>query len=216
LNTRSAWIVFVLGCTPTTHPPPHDPAPIRTAIDAGEPMDSGRDGRDASLSSSLPPPRPPAIDPDAWMRARGVPGTDALLERLGACREVHVGAPAREALLCVGGPPMAASFASGESVFPLIIAIAEKGKARAVLQIPIAAGALDRLGPNDSNYLDLTADLDQAGTVLTVSEQPKAGCAERVAAHRAIGGLERHIRMIELACRSRGRWVWHDASFVHE
>lgn len=156
---------------------------------------------------------------DAWLTRAGITGKNAAIrDRLYGCRPVTVGLPRREAALCAdAGPPMAASYPSGESVFPLVVLVAEGGAVRTVLEIPLTARALDSLDdePSSSPYVALEAHLSPDGMTIVVEEnkRPDASCA---AARAALAGpsFQRHRSMVDLACRSIGTYTWRAGRFV--
>jgi hypothetical protein len=200
----------------TTSGLPADPQPI------GPQPESERAAAAVATSAVAP------FDPFAWLAAHGVPS--ATDDRIGAsaCSVVRVGRPIQEALLCIGGEPMEGSAPGGESVFPLLVAVPEKGKLHIALRVPISAGPEDRLGPaepsdpNHGQYVELEATVAPDGMRLSIREHPGAGCAETLRRYREIntkdseqkGVLGPHIAMVERACRSRGTYMWQGGRFV--
>ncbi|MFO0642617.1 MAG: hypothetical protein U0183_25525 [Polyangiaceae bacterium] len=156
---------------------------------------------------------------EAWLTRAGITGKNAAIrDRLYGCRPVTVGLPRREAALCANaGPPMAASYPSGESVFPLVVFVAEGGAVHTALEIPLTARALDSLDDDSgsSQYVALEARLSPDGMTIVVEEnkRPDASCA---AARAALAGpsFQRHRRMVDLACRSIGTYTWRAGRFV--
>jgi len=170
--------------------------------------------------------------PEAWLTLHGVTasaasGTDPLQEIYG-CDPVRVGVPLRDGVWCLNtSGPMKGSLGSGESVFPLEVKIVEGHVLRTVLRVPIAAGALDRMeaprpdDPNQGNYIQLDAQLARDGSSITIREkaQPETKCAAALARTPQpdlAPVLANARRMVELACRSRGRYVWRGDRFVRD
>jgi len=210
---------------------PHEPQ-ASAAPSAGPPIapETGVDAAPIASAAAAPAPpdaaAPQPIAAAAWFAARGV---TTLPERtageLTGCAAVNLGAPPREALLCSGGPPMEGSLPGGQSLFPVIIAFAESGKLEVALRVPLAAGPQDKMGPSPDdpdhgNYLQLTASLSPDGTHLSIQDRPGAGCAERLQSFRdqnrngpLKGVLTPQIRVVEVACRSRGEYSWRRGGF---
>jgi hypothetical protein len=226
-------ILLVVACNrvaPQPARPPIEPvAAASSAIDAGAETVPTVETRDAGATDgSAAQTRGEATADDAtfdeagieaWLTRAGVKGKDARIrDRLYGCRPVTVGLPRREAALCANaGPPMAGSYPSGESVFPLVVLVAEGGTVRTALEIPLSAGPLDPLDddPVHRHYVALEAHLSPDGMTLVVEEnkQPDATCS---AARAALAGpsLQRHRRMVDLACRSVGTYTWRAGRFV--
>ena len=201
-------------------PSPGAPVAAETGVDAA-PVASATAAPTAPDAAATQP-----IAAAAWFAARGVtPLPERTAGELTGCAAVKVGAPPREALLCSGGPPMEGSLASGQSLFPVIIAFAESGKLEVALRVPLAAGPQDKMGPSPDdpdhgNYLQLTASLSPDGMHLSVQDRPGGGCAERLQSFRdqnRSGPLKAvltpQIRVVEVACRSRGEYSWRGGGF---
>lgn len=207
----------------------------RAPIDAGDAVDAAAQARDAGVAAEVPDAAPPeavavptparrVLDTDGareWLARHGVTTPDAE-HRIAGCSPVAVGAPTRDGLWCIGNAgPMKGSFDTGESLFPLTVWVAEAHRLRAVLELPVAAGALDRLDldvtgdPNQGNYILLAATLapDSASITLSEKDHPNAKCAAVLAAH-ASKDLEKHRRVIQAACNAVGTYVWRGDRFV--
>jgi hypothetical protein len=227
--TRLPLLLLFLPCCAS--PPPRQAIAAHPA-DAGTATSVDAEVPAPPLTASPPPPPAEEAKPErpvltfeegqAWLAKHGVTTPDAE-HRIGGCEAVKVGMPSRDALWCLGGSgPMAGSFDSGESLFPLTVRIAEGHALRNVLELPIAAGALsrdfdddDKADPNEGNYILLEARLAPDGSTVTVQEKvhPKAKCAAVVAEHTALR-LVKHRKVVEAACRSVGTYVWRGNRFV--
>jgi hypothetical protein len=123
---------------------------------------------------------------------------------------------------------MEGSLPGGESVFPLVVAYPDQGKVKIALRVPMAAGpetremAQAKDDPDHGNYVELVATVSSDGLHLDLHDQPgDHSCAERLRSYRndnesdprVKGILTPHIRMMELACRSRGEYRWRAGRF---
>jgi hypothetical protein len=200
------------------------PAPDIVPLDAGSPQTASTSrAPDVKTLDACPEAADPScVDAARWLAERGVGGVDgSRKDRLYGCNVVTLGAPPREGLFCNGGPPMKGSLPSGHSLFPLTVWVVEKHALRIVLEVPIAAGPLDREEPFDSsdpnrgNYINLEPTLRSGGTEIEIREasDPKASCAAALAAN---ADSPKHRQVIQAACRSAGRWTWRDGRFVRE
>jgi hypothetical protein len=170
------------------------------------------------------------VDAQAWLAEKGVTHVpDALSNSLFGCHAAKLGSPAREGLVCPGGPPMEGSLPGGESLFPLVLVYADGKTLRVALRVAIAAGPLDRMGPADEsdpdegNYVQLDAVVSADGMHVSIRDRPAAGCRERLAEYRKKnegpdlkGILTPHICVMEAACRSRGEYTWRGDRFTRD
>ena len=202
------------------------PAPARTDALSPAPTPTPTPTPAASLTPA--PPAPDASTPDApapvasiddpavWLTAHGAaPPPDT--ERLGVCTAIRLGA--HDGLLCSRGAP-SESLPGGESVYSLVVLVVEGAKTRRALDIPIAAGPLDReIVPDapapDDQYVELDATLEPSGTALVVREKPGKTCANALAEYKG-PELAPHRRVIRKACAARGRYVLRNDVFVRE
>jgi hypothetical protein len=150
------------------------------------------------------------------------------VDEIYGCAPVQVGVPPRDGVWCMNtSGPMKGSLGTGESVFPLEVKVVDGHALRTVLRVPVAAGALDRMqapsprDPNHGNYIELDAELAPDGASITIREkaQPETKCAAALASTRQpdlAPILASAGKMIELACRSRGKYVWRGDRFLRE
>jgi len=113
---------------------------------------------------------------------------------------------------------MKGSLPTGESLFPLTVWLLEGQKLRLALEAPIAAGPLDREAPpaagdvNQGMYIHLDAAVDASGNALEIRERPGAECAQ-ILASLARDHLSSQRKVVEIACRARGRYFLRNGSF---
>lgn len=204
-------------------------APLASAIPTVIPLASAKPASSAPPDPPEPPPVPHlsyeddpstgAVSAEKWLKARNVtshPRTDLL----SGCAITKLGAPPREGLVCDQQPPMAGSLTSGESLFGLTLWVVEGRALRQVLEVPIAAGPLDREGPPSAgdphrgNYVTLEHALDPSGTRIEVREHadPAASCKA------AIAGMPKDapniLRVMRIACAATGVYTWQNNRFV--
>lgn len=164
-------------------------------------------------------PKHGAIAARGWLKAHGI-APDAFVDRVYGCRVTTLGDPARDGLVCELGAPMKGSLDSGESVFPLTLWVVEGRRLREVLQVPLAAGPLDREAPprpgdpREGQYVRLDVVLDTTGTRVEVRERSRATCASSLA--DVPKDAPRIAKMVRVACDAVGVYTWDTGKFVKE
>ena len=114
-------------------------------------------------------------------------------------------------MFCKGPPSQI--LRGGESVFSLQIFTTQGKAAQLSLDVPIAAGPLDReqepspSDPNEGQYIALEAVLDASGTTLTVREKTGAACVAALAQYKD-PLLAPHRKVITGACAAKGTYRW--------
>jgi hypothetical protein len=153
----------------------------------------------------------------SWLASHGIERFTEHQDRLMGCRVVRLGEPARDGLVCDGGP-MKGSFMTGESVFPFTVWAVSAGALRVALEVPIAAGPLvwdfdESEVPGGRMYVELDAKLSERGDAIDISERPGKSCALALAEHAA-PEFARHRAVIRMACASAGHYSWSGGRFV--
>lgn len=213
------------------------PETMRAATEDAGASDASRDASSATSSvvdagPALAPSSAPRLhldlDDDAahgrvsarrWLSTHGV-APDPIVDRVYACFTAQLGVPARDGLVCEQGGPMKGSLDSGESLFPLTLYVVDGKKLREVLEVPIAAGPLDREAPPDpkdpkrGQYVRLEAVVAPSGARVDVREltDATANCAASLAA--VPKDAPRIARMVRVACASVGVYTWDGSRFT--
>lgn len=159
-----------------------------------------------------------AISAAGWLKARGIPAA-AFENRIQGCAPTKLGAPPRDGLVCDEQPPMPGSLPSGESLFPLTLWVVEGRTLRVVLEVPIAAGPLDREepmskgDPHAGNYVTLRHAVDPSGLRVEVRERDgNASCASEIA--RMPKDAPKILRVMRATCAVTGVYTWQNGRFV--
>jgi hypothetical protein len=226
---------FVVACEPRVEP-------ARSSV--AEPRDAAASIAVAPVVADAGDLQEPAVDAATalpadsgasmmwgreWLVAHGVKlRSDVDGYEYDGCSEIAVGSPKRPALMCTGGPVMAASLLTGESLFPLRIAVPEGHAMRSVLEVPLSAGPLDPMTIDENDdpaYLRLEHTLDPTGTVIELREVAgqRSSCADVLRPRpRAVSGLDessslptpKMLIVMRVLCRAKGRYEWRGRSFV--
>lgn len=153
---------------------------------------------------------PPPLDVQAWLSEHNVVARDFLYSD---CRATPLGRPPLDGLVCLGGPPMEGSLRSGHSVFPMAALVAEAGKLRIVMRTAVMAGPMDPMGDGDPAYVRLVVEVGRDGTRIEVRDTPGSTCADALAKAANLGDPPT-VRMVRLACASRGAYAWTRGRFA--
>lgn len=219
---------LVVACEPkveSTRALPTAPQDAATSIAIAPVVaDAGRVDPPAVAPSPSPPAAAvaPTLSGREWLVAHGVKlQSDTDGHEFDGCSEIAVGAPPRPALMCTGGPVMTGSLMTGESLFPLRIAVPEGRAMRSVLSVPLSAGPLDAVTldmDQDPAYLRLEPAIDPAGTVIELREVPgqQSACADvlRPPARPASVPTPQMLIVMRAVCRAKGRYEWRGRAFV--